>query len=120
MSNSVSSIWGNRRDIKVEDHFKIIDIKKEIHDSLNSMRWSIRGCLQENPNAKIVLNLSDLGRIDTAILYSLLECQRIVQEENGSIALTGLRRGQSLIAIAKLAMFFKIYKNVGHAIIVSQ
>lgn len=93
-----------------------LDGKITIGEGSIALRNSIRRLLEEGKK-KILLNLADIGYVDSSGIGELVSSFTTVNREGGSLKLLNLQQKvQSLMAITKLLTVFDVYEDEGDAL----
>ena len=93
-----------------------LDGKITIGEGSIALRNTIRRLLEEGKK-KILLNLGDIGYVDSSGIGELVSSFTTVNREDGSLKLLNLQQKvQSLMAITKLLTVFDVYEDEGDAL----
>lgn len=93
-----------------------LDGKITIGEGSIALRSTIRRLLEEGKK-KILLNLGDIGYVDSSGIGELVSSFTTVNREGGSLKLLNLQQKvQSLMAITKLLTVFDVYEDEGDAL----
>lgn len=93
-----------------------LDGKITIGEGSIALRTTIRRLLEEGKK-KILLNLAEIGYVDSSGIGELVSSFTTVNREGGSLKLLNLQQKvQSLMAITKLLTVFDVYEDEGDAL----
>lgn len=93
-----------------------LDGKITIGEGSVALRSAIRRLLGEGKN-KILLNLGNVGYIDSSGIGELVSSFTAVNKENGQLKLLNLtQKIQDLLAITKLLTVFDVFEDEGEAL----
>ena len=93
-----------------------LDGKITIGEGSIALRNTIRRLLEEGKK-KILLNLAEIGYVDSSGIGELVSSFTTVNREDGSLKLLNLQQKvQSLMAITKLLTVFDVYEDEGDAL----
>lgn len=93
-----------------------LDGKITIGEGSVALRQTIRRLLEEGKK-KILLNLADIGYVDSSGIGELVSSFTTVNREGGQLKLLNLQQKvQSLMAITKLLTVFDVYEDEGDAL----
>ena len=93
-----------------------LDGKVTIGEGSVALRTAIRRLLGEGKN-KILLNLANVGYIDSSGIGELVSSFTAVKKEGGSLKLLGLtQKIQDLLAITKLLTVFDVFDSEADAL----
>lgn len=93
-----------------------LDGKITIGEGSIALRNTIRRLLEEGKK-KILLNLGEIGYVDSSGIGELVSSFTTVNREDGSLKLLNLQQKvQSLMAITKLLTVFDVFEDEGDAL----
>ena len=105
------------KNIRHEQDVVIIELRGDIDMSrAGELREQILGVLHQKP-AALVINMADVGFMDSSGLATLVEAMQLSQRYGSSLKLAGLAtRVRSVFEISRLDTIFQIYESEAEAL----
>ena len=105
------------KEIRRLDQAVAVDIRGDVdlHRS-PALRETLARLIEENP-VRLVLNLTEVGYMDSSGVATLVEALQRIQRKKGRLQLHSLRpRVRSIFEIARLESIFEIYSSEDEAL----
>ena len=100
-----------------KDGVKVFKIKGEVDIAASP---GLKSYLEKNTAKKLVIDLSEVGYVDSSGLATLVEILKRTKAQGGSLGLAGLSaKVRSLFEITKLDKLFLVFQNQQEAVTAS-